>query len=81
MKKSNSYGIKEQNAGYQRLETGGKGKSLMDRQEVSIKWDEQTLGFAVQQSTVMDYNHLMSLTGYVACSDTNELNYETQKQT
>ena len=35
MKKSNSYGIKEQNAGYQRLETGGKGKSLMDRQEVS----------------------------------------------
>ena len=32
----------------QRLETEGKGKLLRDKQEVSVKWDEQTLGFAVQ---------------------------------
>ena len=31
-----------------------------------------------QQSTIMDYDHLMSLTGYVRYSDTNKLVYETQ---
>ena len=31
-----------------------------------------------QQSTIMDYDHLMSLTGYVRYSNTNELVYETQ---
>ena len=74
---------------YQRVErwlreTGNRGeREVTDGQAGSfsqVKWTNSRVCCTTlnQQSTVMDYNHLMSLTGYVRYSNTSELVYETQ---